>query len=102
MLKTQQITKIMHERTGEAISLLLSDGILGSVRFMCLRNLKPVVRSHWTVLPIPVLVNVINKLSSGDSKNSIIVGQDPLFTRGDPDIQARYASGYYGPWQDSY
>ena len=50
--KPQQITNTMSERTEGAISLLPTGSISGSVRFMCLRTLKPIVRTQWTVLPI--------------------------------------------------
>ena len=54
---------------------------------MGLRTLKSVVRIQWTVLPIPqVLVSFINELVSLKEKNSHI-GQDPVFIRGDPDIE---------------
>jgi len=85
--KPQQITNTMHERTEGAISLVPTDSISGSVRFMCLRTLKPIVRTQWTVLPIPeVLVSFINKLVTMEEKSKHI-GQDPVFTRGDPDFQ---------------
>ena len=85
--KPQQITNTMHERTEGAISLVPTGSIAGSVRFMCLRTLKPIVRTQWTVLPIPqVLVSFINKLCEADEKDKHI-GQDPVFTRGDPDAE---------------
>ena len=85
--KPQQITNTVNERTEGAISRLPTGSISGSVRFMCLRTLKPIVRTQWTVLPIPeVLVSFINKLVKLDEKNNHI-GQDPVFTRGDPDVQ---------------
>ena len=68
-VKPKQITNTMHASTEGAISLISTDGIAGSVRFMCLRTLKPIVRTQWTVLHIPqVQVDFINKLSSEGSK----------------------------------
>ena len=79
--RSNSISNTMNERTVGAILLLPTGSISGSVRFMCLRTLKPIVRTQWTVLPIPeVLVSFINKLVK-------LVSQDPVFTRGDPDVQ---------------
>ena len=43
---------------------------------MCLRTLKPIVRTQWKVLPTL-------KLCGADEKDKHI-GQDPVSTRGDP------------------
>ena len=84
--KPQQFTNTMHERTERAISLVPTGGISGSVRFMCLKTLRPIVRIQWTVLPIPqVLANFVNKLCEADEKDKHI-GQDTVFTRGDPAV----------------
>ena len=54
---------------------------------MCLMTLKTITRTKLTALLTPqVLVIFINKLSIVDDKNSRI-GQDPVFTRGDPGIE---------------
>ena len=55
---------------------------------MCLRTLKPLVRTQWAVLPIPqVLVSFItHRLVSSEEKNSRF-SQELVFTRGDPDIE---------------
>jgi len=54
---------------------------------MCLRTLKTIVRTQWTVLPIPeVLIAFINKLADVEKRDKHI-GHDPVFTRGDPDYQ---------------
>ena len=63
--KPHQITNTMYERTEEAISTLSAGSISGSVRYMCHRTFKPIVRTQWIVLPIPqVLDSFINKLVS--------------------------------------
>ena len=85
--KPQQITSTMHVRTEGAISLMSTSSISGSVRFMCQRTLKLIVRTQWVVSPNPqVLVNFINKLCEADEKDEHI-GQDSLIVRGDPDIE---------------
>ena len=81
------ITNTVHERTEGAVLLLHTGSISESARLMCLRTLKPIVRIQWTVFPIPqVLVIFINKLVSLGKKNSPIC-QDPVFTRGVPDVE---------------
>ena len=55
---------------------------------MCLRTLKPIVRTQWTVLPLlQVLVSFINKLREADEKD-MHIGQAPVFFRGGPDVEA--------------
>ena len=69
--------------------LAASQGVSGS----CLRNLKPIVRTQWIVLPISqVLVSFINKLREADEKDKHI-GQDPVVTRGDPDVEEFIVDG---------
>ena len=54
------------------------------------RLLKPIVRTQcFTYTP---LVSFINKLFSLEEKN-IHIGQDPVSTRGDPDIEENVISG---------
>ena len=84
--KPQQILNTMNERTEGAISLVPTGSLSGSVKFMCLRTLKPIVRTQWTVLPIPqVLAEFINALSRRE-KSKGHVGQDPVFSRGDTEV----------------
>ena len=70
-----------------ALSLAPTSSISGSVRFMSLRTLKLIVRTQWTVLCIPqMLDNLTSKQSSVDSKN-IHINQNPVFKRGNPVIE---------------
>ena len=45
-LKPQRFINTMHERTEGAILFLPTGSISGSVRFMCLRTIKPIVRTQ--------------------------------------------------------
>ena len=54
---------------------------------MCLKTLKPLVKTQYTVLPTPqVITSFINELVSLMETNSPI-GQDPVFTRADLDVE---------------
>ena len=78
--KPLQIINTMHKKTDGDTSLLSTGRISESVRLMCLRTFKPIVRTQWTVLPISqIFVRFINKLVNVDENNSHI-GQEPAFT----------------------
>ena len=78
--ESYQETNTMASRTRPSIAVLPRGNKQGSWTFIALDTFRPIVRDHWTKLPLPDwVIDHLNKKAEAGKRH---IGQDPVFRRG--------------------